>query len=84
MIEKRREITASSLNAVSVTGQIDTLQQLLNDTASAPNYQLESKTIQTYQLIRDLDELHTEDGQKKNNTRMLFDAWIEWLADWDN
>ena len=67
-----------------MTTQIDTLQKLLNETASAPNYQLESKTISTFDLIHGLYDLHQKNDSGGNSTKRLFDAWIEWLADWDN
>ena len=84
MTDKTGAVTVSSIRSLSVTGQIELLQKMLNDTASAPNYQLESKTVHTFEIIRGLDELHGESDGEKSGSASLFEAWIEWLADWDN
>ena len=77
-------MTAASLSALSAARQAGILQQLLNDTAAAQNYALESKTIRAYKIIRGLNDLLEEEEETENGARALFAAWIDWLSDWDN
>ena len=64
-----------------ITGQV---QEMLNDTASAQNYQLESKTVQTYQALLEISEKLPADPSRSSRNAALFAAWIRWLCVWEN
>ena len=57
---------------------------MLNETASAQNYELESKTTGTYSFLQRAVTMLPADETGLSNYYLLFNAWIRWLADWDN
>ena len=60
------------------------LNVLLNGTALAPNYMLEQETEKTYDLIVHIKDNLPADEDGLSNYYLLFNAWIRWLADWQN
>ena len=77
---------ANSVKKVSLSpGQIQSqLQVIMNQTAAADNYQLETETLKTYHLIERIESGLPEDEDDLSNYYLLFNAWIHWLADWDH
>lgn len=70
-----------TLSPAQITEQ---LQTVLNRTASAENYQLESETLNTFRLIERIETGLPADESRLTNYYLLFNAWIRWLADWNN
>lgn len=70
--------------SISPARVIEQLQEILNDTAIAQNYQLEEKTIKTYSIITRLEQDLPADEGNLSNYYLLFNTWIRWLSDWDN
>ena len=76
--------TGTRSASVSPSQLTEHLQILLNDTASAQNYELESKTVSTYKLLEQIREGLPEDESRLSNYYLLFNAWIRWISDWHN
>ncbi len=60
------------------------LQIRLNETAAAQNYELESKTVGTFDLIQKIGEGLPRDNSGLSDYYLLFNAWIRWLCNWDH
>lgn len=71
----------SRISPAKITEQ---LQQMLNETAGAQNYELEAKTTGTFALIRQIEKGLPSDESGLSSYYLLFNAWIRWLSDWDN
>ena len=76
--------TGTRSASVSPSQLTEHLQILLNDTASAQTYELESKTVSTYKLLEQIREGLPEDESRLSNYYLLFNAWIRWISDWHN
>ena len=74
-------MTANRISPAKMTAQ---LQQMLNETAAAQNYELEANTTGTYEMIRQIEDGLPEDQSKLSSNSLLFGAWIRWLSDWDH
>ena len=69
---------------ISPTKMTEQLQQMLNDTAAAQNYELEAKTTGTFALLQQIEKDLPADGSELTGYSILFSAWIHWLCDWDH
>lgn len=74
-------MTANRISPAKMTGQ---LQQMLNETAGAQNYELEAKTTGTFAFLQQVEKDLPADGSGLSGTQLLFSAWIRWLCDWDH
>ena len=71
-------------NRISPTKLTEQLQQMLNETAAAENYELEAKTTATFALIQQIENDLPADGSGLSSINLLFSAWIRWLCDWEH
>ena len=60
------------------------LQRLLNETAGAQNFELESKTTDTFRQLMSIEKDLPADETGLSSYYTLFNAWIRWLCEWDN
>ncbi len=74
-------MAASTISPAKLT---EKLQRLLNDTAGAQNYELESKTTGTFDLLRSIENSLPTSETGLSSYYTLFNAWIRWLCDWDH
>ena len=66
-------------NRISPTKMTEQLQQMLNETAAAQNYELEAKTTGLFAMLRQIEnDLPADDSDMSGNS-LLFCAWIRWL-----
>ena len=71
-------------NRFSPTKMTEQLQQMLNETAAAQNYELEAKTTGLFAMLQQIEnDLPADDSDMSGNS-LLFCAWIRWLCDWDH
>ena len=63
---------------------IEQLRSLLNDTAMAQYYELEKKTVSTYDLLQRVRDSLPSDETGLSNYYLLLNAWIRWISDWKN
>ncbi len=72
------------MGKVSPAKLTEQLQMQLNEAASAQNYELEAKTVRTYETLRQIEKELSEGAPASSNYYLLFNAWIRWLCDWDH
>ena len=60
------------------------LQRLLNETVGAQNFELESKTTDTFRQLMSIEKYLPADETGLSSYYTLFNAWIRWLCEWDN
>ena len=59
------------------------LQVLMNAAVMAPNHMLEEQTKKAYDTFVYIEN-HLPAEKGLSNYYLLFNAWIRWMADWDN
>ena len=72
------------MSGLSPAKLTELLQIRLNETAAAQNYELEARTVETFNYIQQIGKGLPGDGSGLSNYYLLFNAWIRWLCDWDH
>lgn len=72
------------MSTISPAKLSEQLQYQLNSTASAQNYELEAKTVQTFEMLQRIEKGLPADEAGLSRYYLLFNAWIRWLCDWDH
>lgn len=72
---------AAALTPAKIT---DLVQNLLNETASAQNYELEAKTVSAYEFLQRIGQGLPADDSGLSSYYRLFNTWIRWLCVWEN
>ncbi len=72
------------MSGISPAKLTELLQTRLNETAGARNYELEAKTVETFDIIQKIEKGLPRNDSGLSNYYLLFNAWIRWLCDWDH
>ncbi len=72
------------MSGISSAKLTELLQIRLNETAGAHNYELEAKTVETFDYLQKIEKELPQDTSGLSNYYLLFNAWIRWLCDWDH